>query len=169
MSSVLTPLSCSTAYCSSPKSSPTGPTTRTSVKKLAASEKWTAEPPSIRARSPNGVLTASKAIDPTTRRLIGRGSLTCWGHARTTARHRRALAAVSRLLCAAQVDHWPGQQAHQRAARNGQPDPARDRGPRAARRGALLRARGGRVPRGGLLGLPCRSPGDARGAGAPVG
>ena len=35
------------------------------MKKLAASEKCTAEPPSIRSRSPNGVLTASKAIDPT--------------------------------------------------------------------------------------------------------
>ena len=44
----------STSYSSSPKSSPTGPTTRTSVKKLAASEKWTAEPPSMRSRSPNG-------------------------------------------------------------------------------------------------------------------
>ena len=48
------------------KSSPTGPTTRTSVKKLAASAKWTADPPSIRSRSPNGVRTLSKAIDPTT-------------------------------------------------------------------------------------------------------
>jgi hypothetical protein len=36
------------------------------VKKLAASEKWTAVPPSIRSRSPNGVRTESKAIDPTT-------------------------------------------------------------------------------------------------------
>ena len=33
-----------------------GPTTRTSVKKLAASEKCTAAPPSIRSRSPNGRL-----------------------------------------------------------------------------------------------------------------
>ena len=61
----------STSYSASPKSSPTGPTTRTSVKKLAASEKCTAEPPSMRSRSPNGVRTASKAIDPTTTRLIG--------------------------------------------------------------------------------------------------
>src|ERR671912_739330 len=56
MSSVLTPRSCSTAYSASPKSSPTGPTTRTSVKNDAASEKCTADPPSIRLRSPNGVL-----------------------------------------------------------------------------------------------------------------
>ena len=49
-----------------PKSSPTGPTTRTSVKKLAAREKWTAEPPSIRSRSPKGVRTESNAIEPTT-------------------------------------------------------------------------------------------------------
>ena len=39
---------------------------RTSVKKLAASEKCTAAPPSARSRSPKGVLIASKAIDPTT-------------------------------------------------------------------------------------------------------
>src|SRR5687767_3605296 len=75
MSAVSTPRPCRTAYSSSPKSSPTGPTTRTSQKKLAASEKCTAEPPSIRSRSPKGVLTASKAIDPTTARLMRRMSL----------------------------------------------------------------------------------------------
>ena len=42
------------------------------MKKLAASAKWTAEPPSIRSRSPNGVLTLSKAIDPTTVRDTAR-------------------------------------------------------------------------------------------------
>src|SRR3954447_14999843 len=73
MSSVTTPRFWRTAYSSSPKSSPTGPTTRTSQKKLAASEKCTADPPSMRSRSPNGVLTASKAMDPTTTRLIGGG------------------------------------------------------------------------------------------------
>src|SRR5213082_727300 len=62
----------STANSSGPKSSPTGPTTRTSVKKLAASEKCTAEPPSMRSRSPNGVRTESKAIDPTTVRDMRR-------------------------------------------------------------------------------------------------
>src|SRR5207247_571197 len=113
-----------------PKSSPTGPTTRTSVKKLAASEKWTAEPPSMRSRSPKGVLTASKAIDPTTSRLIGGGSLTCGAHARTAASHRWALAALQGLLRAAKVHHRPGRQADQRPARDGQPDPARGRGPR---------------------------------------
>src|SRR5512143_449581 len=70
MSSTITPRLASTSKCSSPKSSPTGPTTRTSVKKLAAREKWTAEPPSIRSRSPNGVRTESNAIDPTTVRDI---------------------------------------------------------------------------------------------------
>ena len=54
------------ASSASPKSSPTGPTTLTSVKKLAASAKCTAEPPSIRSRSPNGVFTLSNAIEPTT-------------------------------------------------------------------------------------------------------
>src|SRR3954471_21295278 len=75
MSSVITSRLSSTASSSSPKSSPTGPTTRTSVKKLAAREKCTAEPPSMRSRSPKGVLTASKAIDPTTTRLMRRGRL----------------------------------------------------------------------------------------------
>src|SRR4051794_33725490 len=54
------------ASSSSPKSSPTGPTARTSEKNDAASEKCTAVPPSMRSRSPNGVRTASNAIDPTT-------------------------------------------------------------------------------------------------------
>src|SRR3954452_6906655 len=71
MSSVITPRSRSTPYSSSPKSSPTGPTTRTSQKKLAAREKCTADPPSMRSRSPKGVFTESNAIDPTTTRLIG--------------------------------------------------------------------------------------------------
>ena len=66
MSEVSTPrrerISCS----SGPKSSPTGPTTLTSVKKLAASAKCTAEPPSMRSRAPNGVVTLSNAIEPTT-------------------------------------------------------------------------------------------------------
>src|SRR5919201_4207189 len=75
MSSVLTPRSERTACSESPKSSPTGPTTRTSVKKVDASEKCTAEPPSIFSRSPNGVFTASNAIDPTTTRLMKAGSL----------------------------------------------------------------------------------------------
>ena len=70
MSSVFTPRAWRTAYSSSPKSSPTGPTTRVSAKKDDASEKCTAEPPSMRSRSPKGVLTASNAIDPTTIRLI---------------------------------------------------------------------------------------------------
>ena len=66
MSVVSMPWSSSTASSAAPKSLPTGPTTRTSAKKLAASEKCTAEPPSMRSRSPNGVLTESNAIDPTT-------------------------------------------------------------------------------------------------------
>ena len=66
MSSVMTPRPCRTPYSSSPKSSPTGPTTRTSVKNDEASEKCTAEPPSIFSRLPNGVETASNAIEPTT-------------------------------------------------------------------------------------------------------
>src|SRR2546421_3118586 len=169
MSSVFTPRSRSTAYSSSPKSSPTGPTTRTSVKKLAAREKWTAEPPSIRSRSPKGVLTASKAIDPTTSRLIGRGSLTCGGHARTSARHRWALAPLQGLLRPAQVDQGPAGLAGQRAPRHGQPDPAGGGGSPAARGGPLLRPRGGRVPRRSLRRLPRRPAAGARRARAPVG
>src|SRR5436309_11072141 len=82
MSEVSIPRSWSTAYSSSPKSSPTGPTTRTSQKKLAASEKCTAEPPSMRSRSPKGVFTESNAIDPTTTRLIGGADYLAGRHAR---------------------------------------------------------------------------------------
>ncbi len=39
---------------------------RTSVKKLAASAKCVADPPSIRSRSPKGVRTESNAMLPTT-------------------------------------------------------------------------------------------------------
>ena len=75
---------------SSPKSSPTVPTTRTSVKKLAARAKWTAEPPSILSRSPNGVCTASKAIEPTTVSGIARPSCqTCALDARDSSRRIR--------------------------------------------------------------------------------
>jgi hypothetical protein len=70
-SSVIVPRVRSTRQASSSKSSPTGPTTRTSSKNDAPSAKWVAAPPSIRSRTPNGVLTASKAIDPTTVRLMG--------------------------------------------------------------------------------------------------
>src|SRR6266508_1732761 len=66
MSATSTPRKLSSSTCSSLKSSPTGPTTWTSVKKLAESAKCTAEPPSMRSRSPNGVLTESNAIEPTT-------------------------------------------------------------------------------------------------------
>src|SRR6478736_3570224 len=62
MSSTAMPRLARTSISSSPKSSPTGPTGRTSVKKRAASEKWTEVPPSIRSRSPNGVRTEMKAI-----------------------------------------------------------------------------------------------------------
>src|SRR5207244_78328 len=55
-----------TSLSPSPKSPPTTPTTRTSVKKLAAIEKCDAEPPSMRSRLPNGVSTASNATEPTT-------------------------------------------------------------------------------------------------------
>src|SRR4051794_5228770 len=99
MSSVFTPRSRSTSYSDSPKSSPTGPTTRTSVKKLAASEKCTAEPPSMRSRSPKGVFTASKAIDPTTTRLIGAGSLASRRRGGTQAAHPLAVGIEQRLLC----------------------------------------------------------------------
>ena len=47
------------------------------TKNEAASAKCTAAPPSIRLRSPNGVLTASKAIDPTTVTDMRGGTLLC--------------------------------------------------------------------------------------------
>src|SRR3954454_694489 len=66
MSSVTTPRDRRAAYSSSPKSSPTGPTTRVSARNEDASEKCTAEPPSRRSRLPDSVSTASKAMQPTT-------------------------------------------------------------------------------------------------------
>ena len=75
--STSTPRARSTSSSASPKSSPTGPTTRTSSKKDAASAKCTAAPPSMRSRSPNGVLTESKAIDPTTVTDMRAGRLLC--------------------------------------------------------------------------------------------
>src|SRR5258705_2433314 len=59
-----------TSRSSSLKSPPTTPTILTFVKKLAEIEKWDAEPPSIFSHLPNGVSTASKATEPTTRRDI---------------------------------------------------------------------------------------------------
>ncbi len=60
-----------TDISSAPKSPPTTPTTRTSVKKLADKEKWVAEPPSIFSRFPKGVSTASNATEPTTNNDTG--------------------------------------------------------------------------------------------------
>src|SRR3954466_5696655 len=48
------------------KSDPTTATTRTSAKKLAASEKYVAEPPRHRFTAPEGVLMESNATEPTT-------------------------------------------------------------------------------------------------------
>src|SRR3954453_426979 len=70
MSSVITPRERSTSYSASPKSSPTGPTTRVSAKNEEASEKCTAEPPSRRSRDPCRVSTASNAMEPTTVSVI---------------------------------------------------------------------------------------------------
>src|SRR4051794_2241330 len=105
MSSVLTPRPRRTAYSSSPKSSPTGPTTRTSSKNDAASAKWTAAPPSMRSRTPWGVRTASKAIDPTTVTLMRqdpngrderppRGRTRCADHGRSLAYPRPPMRAI---------------------------------------------------------------------------
>ena len=53
-----------------PKSSPTGPTGRPRRRTTRRGLKWVAAPPSMRSRAPKGVLTASKAMEPTTVRLI---------------------------------------------------------------------------------------------------
>src|SRR3954449_10156137 len=109
MSDVSISRSVSTASSSAPKSSPTGPTTRTSVKKLAASEKCTAEPPSMRSRSPNGVLTASNAIDPTTTRVIDARRVRYAAHARRTDRGVRGPGGPGgRGYPQARAGGWPG-------------------------------------------------------------
>src|SRR5580698_5853864 len=64
---VSTPLDVNTASCMGRKSSPTTPTTRTSVKKLAAKAKCVAAPPNTRSRLPLGVSRESNATEPTTR------------------------------------------------------------------------------------------------------
>ena len=74
-SSVFVPRVASTARAAASKSSPTGPTTRTSSKKDAASAKCVAAPPTIRSRLPNGVVTVSKAMEPTT--VMGIGGACC--------------------------------------------------------------------------------------------
>ena len=58
--------------CSGGKSSPTTPTSRTGVKKLAEYEKKVAEPPRIRSRIAVGVSTESIATEPTTKSDICR-------------------------------------------------------------------------------------------------
>src|SRR5262249_53467364 len=63
---VSTPRDASICLCSSGKSSPTTPTRFTGVKKLAAYEKYVAEPPSAFSATPKGVSTVSRAIEPTT-------------------------------------------------------------------------------------------------------
>src|SRR5438874_6379613 len=134
MSSVSTPRARRAAYSASPKSSPTGPTTRTSVKKDADSAKWTAEPPSIRSRAPNGVVTVSNAIDPTTVTLMAGRRVPAGG--RHGARDRGARAASTRLTSHARdpdrgVRRARGARAGRRAgARTGRgrgPDPGQPR------------------------------------------
>src|SRR5437763_1452078 len=78
-SPVLVPRVCRTRRSSSAKSSPTGPTTRTSSKNDAASAKCVAAPPSIPSRSPNGV------DDETALALLIQG-LTAWHLYRTAGR-----------------------------------------------------------------------------------
>jgi hypothetical protein len=46
------------------------PTMRTDVKKLAAREKYDADPPSMRSADPEGVSMESNATVPTTKTLI---------------------------------------------------------------------------------------------------
>src|SRR5207244_9064637 len=60
------------ANSDSGKSLPTTPTNRTGEKKLAASAPYDAEPPNNSECSSTGVLTASIAMEPTTRTDIWR-------------------------------------------------------------------------------------------------
>ena len=80
----------SASHDASSKSSPTGPTGRTSSKNDAASAKWVSAPPSMRSREPDGVFTASYAIDPTTVMLTRAPALI------RTGRRRRAAPAPCR-------------------------------------------------------------------------
>src|ERR1700735_931048 len=62
--SILRPLKTLASF--SVKSSPTIPTRCTGVKKLAATEKYVAAPPSVRSTFPYGLSTPSNATEPTT-------------------------------------------------------------------------------------------------------
>ena len=64
------PLAWKRSSSSEPKSSPTTPTTRTSVNMLAEIEKCVAAPPRMRSRRPNGVSSESNATEPTTVTVI---------------------------------------------------------------------------------------------------
>src|SRR5262245_59117139 len=59
--------------CFCGKSAPTTATTRTGEKKLAAYEKYVADPPRTSAAWPNGVLMVSSAMEPTTSMDMGTG------------------------------------------------------------------------------------------------
>src|SRR3954453_16181299 len=145
MSSVTTPRFWRTAYSSSPKSSPTGPTTRTSQKKLAASEKCTAEPPSMRSRSPKGGFTESKAMDPTTTRLIGGAAYLAGRHARDTDRRvgrARGDAARGDARARARGRRGADRGVARRRELRGHP-PAREQLHRTLRAAARARRRGG--------------------------
>src|SRR5215218_9385815 len=72
---VSTPRLTSKSVCSCGQSSPTTPTSCTSVKKLAAYEKCVAEPPNRPSRRAWGVSTLSMATEPTTSRGIGSDNL----------------------------------------------------------------------------------------------
>src|SRR4051794_24628981 len=108
MSSVLTPRPCRTSNSASPKSSPTGPTTCVSAKKDDASEKCTAEPPSILSRLPASVSTASNAMDPTTLTLAIGVTLAC------------------RPMRAIRIDEWGGPEVLRLVEDAPVPEPAGD-------------------------------------------
>ena len=78
------------------------------------------------------------------------------------ARRRRAVAALPRVLRAAQVHHGRRRAAGQRAARVRQPGAVGGRAPRAARRGAVHRRRGRVLPHRRAAALPRRPPAGAR-------
>src|SRR3954452_12696742 len=102
----MTPRACRTAYSSSAKSSPTGPTMRVSARKEEASEKCTAAPPSRRSRLPAGVSTASKAMEPTTVSDI-------WGREGSLTRRMRAI----------RIDEWGGPEVLQLVEDAPRPEP----------------------------------------------
>src|ERR1700761_2109285 len=122
---VSTPFLVSTCSCSGRKSSPTTPTTRTSVKKLAERAKCVAAPPRTRSRLPLGVSSESNATEPTTRIDMNSPELfdnRCCHNHRKTQRQRNAKTQIGFMPANQRVPHAHQQPRKRKRSRQAQRD-----------------------------------------------